>query len=100
MHMPEANRLEQVADVVREVIRRVRPANVDEAATTRTGEGPDVSIILVPHRALGGLALGLWADAKGVRLFWADVGDLSYTTTSTSESPLGSFHGKTIGRSN
>lgn len=78
MHMPEANRLDQVADVVREVIRRVRPANVDEAAITRTGEGPDVSIILVPHRALGGLAVGLWADAKGVQLFWAKVGDLSY----------------------
>ncbi len=78
MHMPEANRLDQVADVVRNVIRRVRPANVDEAAITRTGEGPDVSIILVPHRALGGLTLGLWADAKGVQLFWANVGDLSY----------------------
>lgn len=78
VHMPEANRLNQVADLVPKVIRRVRPADVDEASITRTGEGPDVSIILVPHRALGGLALGLWANAKGIQLFWANVGDLSY----------------------
>lgn len=66
-----------LADLVREVVDEVRPANIDPAAITVTDEGPESEIVVVPHRDLDGISLVAWADPKGARLLWAHVGDLS-----------------------
>ena len=54
-----------------------RSENVDLTGVTMTGEGPGVEIVIVPHRDLGGVSLVAWTDERGLRLVWADVGDLS-----------------------
>ncbi|MDQ6721500.1 MAG: hypothetical protein M3003_12005 [Candidatus Dormibacteraeota bacterium] len=66
-----------LADLVRGVVDHVRPENVDPAGTVVTGEGPDVEIVIVAHRDLGGVSLVAWTDARGARLLWATVRDLS-----------------------
>ena len=43
-----------------------------------TGEGPELEIVIVPHRDLGGISLVAWTDQHGARLLWANVGDLSW----------------------
>lgn len=66
-----------LADLVRAVVDQVRPENIDPAATTVASEGPEVEIVIVAHRDLGGVSLVAWTDTRGARLLWADVGDLS-----------------------
>jgi hypothetical protein len=60
------------------VLEQEQPENVDPAGTTLTGEGPEVEIVIVPHRDLGGISLVAWTDQHGARLMWANVGDLSW----------------------
>jgi hypothetical protein len=67
----------KLADLVQAVIESVRPENVDHQGTTVTGEGPEVEIVIVPHRALSGVSLVAWTDGRKARLLWAQVGDLS-----------------------
>lgn len=68
----------KVADLVSAVFQRVRPENIDPAGMTVTSEGPEVEIVIVPHRDLDGVSLIAWTDQRSARLLWAHVGDLSY----------------------
>ena len=66
-----------LAELVGSVLEERRPGNVDPAGPITTGEGPEVEIVIVPHRDLGGISLVAWKDQKSTRLMWAYVGDLS-----------------------
>jgi hypothetical protein len=66
-----------LAELVGSALAQGRSENVDRTGITVTGEGPEVEIVIVPHRDLGGVSLVAWTDERGVRLVWADVGDLS-----------------------
>ncbi len=63
-------------DLVRQVLDVEQPRNIDFAAVTITGQGPDVGIILLPHQDLGGYSLVLWFNARRLTLLWAGVTDL------------------------
>jgi hypothetical protein len=66
-----------LAELDGSVLDERRPGNVDPAGPITTGEGPEVEIVIVPHRDLDGISLVAWKDQKGARLVWAHVGDLS-----------------------
>jgi hypothetical protein len=68
----------KLADLVGAVVQRVRPENVDAAGMTVSGEGPEVEIVILPHRDLDGVSLVVMTDRRSARLLWAHVGDLSY----------------------
>jgi len=68
--------LNHTLDLVRQVVDAEQPQNIAPASVTVTGQGPDVGIILLPHRDLGGYSLVLWFDARRLLLFWAGVTDL------------------------
>jgi hypothetical protein len=63
-------------DLVRQVMDAEEPQNIDLSSVTVTCEGPEVGIILLPHRDLGGYSLVLWFDARQLSLLWAGVTDL------------------------
>jgi hypothetical protein len=67
----------RLAELVHAVLDQVRPQNIDHGGTTVTGEGPEVEIVIVPHRDLDGVSLVAWTDGRNARLLWAQVGDLS-----------------------
>jgi hypothetical protein len=46
---------------------------IDESETALTGEGSHVLIVLIPHRALGGVSIVVWLDANGAQVTWAQV---------------------------
>jgi len=75
-----------LAEVVREVLEQVQPNNVDSSAPIVTGEGPEVEIVIVPHRDLDGVSLVAWTDHAAARLLWAYVAICRGTTTLTWES--------------
>ena|SRR2546430_11081965 len=66
-----------LAKLVGSALEHGRSENVDPKGVVVTGEGPEVEIVIVPHRDLGGVSLVAWTDDHGARLVWADVGDLS-----------------------
>jgi hypothetical protein len=66
-----------LGDAVMGVLGELRAENVDLDAVIVTGEGPQVEIILVPHRDLGGVALIVWTNESSTQLSWAQVRDLS-----------------------
>src|SRR5687767_9367553 len=68
----------KLADLVSAVVKRERPENIDPAGMTVTNEGPEIEIVIVPHRDLDGVSLVVMADRRSARLLWAHVGDLSY----------------------
>jgi hypothetical protein len=53
------------------------PASVDRDSVIATGERPDVQIVLIPHRQLGGFCLAVWAVSEGIEFIWSAVTDLS-----------------------
>ena len=53
-----------------------RPAQLDEAETALTAEGTDCLIVLMPHRALGGVAVVVWLLNDRATVTWAQVGGL------------------------
>lgn len=65
-----------VLDRLRAVLGQVRPSQVLPHEITVTGERAPVCIVLIPHRALGGLSLAVWSDANWVRMVWCQVTDL------------------------
>ena len=67
-----------LAELVGKVLEQGRPENLDPAATTVTNEGPDVEIVILAHRDLGGVSLVARTDKRGARLSWANVSDLTY----------------------
>jgi hypothetical protein len=66
-----------LAELVGSAVEDGPSANVDPTSITVTSEGPEIEIVIVPHRDLGGVSLVAWTDRHGVRLLWASVGDLS-----------------------
>ncbi|HEV3231164.1 MAG TPA: hypothetical protein VG245_02795 [Candidatus Dormibacteraeota bacterium] len=63
--------------IVKGFTNAVNPENVDSSHLLETGEGTGVKIVLIPHRSLGGVALGVWVDEQEIRIVWASVTDLS-----------------------
>ena len=68
----------RVLDMVRRVLRERTAHNVELDSVTVTGEGPDVGIVLIPHRDLGGYSLIVWIYENRISLSWGGVVDLSY----------------------
>ena len=66
-----------LAELVGSVLEERRPGNVDPAGPISTNEGPEVEIVIVPHRDLDGVSLVAWTNQRAARLMWAHVGDLS-----------------------
>ena len=50
-----------------------QPTNVRVEEVIVTGEGEPVCIVLIPHHQLGGVALIVWSDVRGVQLCWGYV---------------------------
>jgi hypothetical protein len=46
-----------LAELVGSVLEERRPGNLDPAGPITTGEGPEVEIVIVPHRDLDGISL-------------------------------------------
>src|SRR5439155_1107678 len=59
---------------LREVLRYEQAENVDREAITVEGEGPELEIVVIPHRDLGGLSLVVVNDEFETYLRWADIG--------------------------
>src|SRR4029079_5081942 len=49
---------------------------IDEEETALTAEGSDCLIVLIPHRALGGVSIVVWLTADGAVVTWAQVAAL------------------------
>lgn len=60
-------------NAVDQVLRHQQPLNVHAGEVVVTGEGEPVCILLIPHRQLGGVALIVWSDDRGVELSWGHV---------------------------
>ena len=67
----------KLTELVSSVLGSVRSENVDPTGPTVTNEGPDVEIVIVPHRDLGGVSMVAWVDKRSARLLWANVANLS-----------------------
>ena len=74
--MSQSPLVSHTLELVRQVLDAERPANIDPASVTVTGEGPEVGIILLPHKDLGGYSLVVWFDTRQLSLLWAGVTDL------------------------
>lgn len=51
----------------------LRPGQLDAPSSLITSEGDDVLILVMPHRALGGLSLVAWLDGKALQILWGQV---------------------------
>ncbi len=58
------------------LLAEARPAQLDEAESALTAEGADCLIALMPHRALGGVAVVVWLFKDRAEVTWAQVGGL------------------------
>jgi len=54
----------------------VAAPQIDEDETALTAEGSDCLIVLIPHRALGGVSIVVWLTADGAVVTWAQVAAL------------------------
>jgi len=61
-----------------ELLDELGAPQIDESETALTGEGSHCLIVLIPHRALGGVSIVVWLDAKEAQVIWAQVGGLEY----------------------
>jgi hypothetical protein len=66
-----------LAELVGTVLEQAGPENIDPKGPVVTGEGPEVEIVIIAHRDLGGVSMVAWSDTHDARLVWANVGDLS-----------------------
>ena len=64
--------LEALVDLLSEV----QPAQIDEGETALAAEGEDCLIVLMPHRALGGIAIVVWLEPSEAAVTLAQVGGL------------------------
>lgn len=63
-------------NVIDLVLQQHQPSNVQAEEIVVTGEGEAVCIVLIPHHQLGGVALLVWSDVRGVQLCWGRVTSL------------------------
>jgi len=59
-----------------DLLSDVQPAQIDESETALTAERDNCLIVLIPHRALGGIAIVVWLTAKHGEIILAQVGGL------------------------
>ena len=52
------------------------PPQIDDTETALTGEAANCLIVLIPHRALGGISIVVWLFADRAEVTWAQVADL------------------------
>ena len=62
-----------------ELLDELGAPQIDESETALTGEGADCLIVLIPHRALGGVSIVVWLDANVAQVTWAQVASLDCT---------------------
>ena len=58
---------------VSELLADMAAPQIDPAETALTAEGNSCLIVLIPHRALGGLSIVVWLDAGAAQVIWAQV---------------------------
>jgi hypothetical protein len=58
------------------LLSQFQPAQIDEDETALTAERDTCLIALIPHRALGGISLGVWLTSTRAQVFFAQVGGL------------------------
>jgi hypothetical protein len=68
---------ESVPGLVLELLEARSPANVDRQSVLVTGEADLASIVLIPHRQLGGYGVAVFAHSPAIEVLWAKVTDLS-----------------------
>jgi hypothetical protein len=62
-----------------DVLSEMQPAQVDDRETALTAEGDACHIVLIPHRALGGIAIVVWLTTTEGAVTVAQVGGLDVT---------------------
>ncbi len=60
------------------LLTEARPPQIEERETALAAEN-DCLIALMPHRALGGIAIVVWSLEDRAEVTWAQVGGLGYT---------------------
>jgi len=58
------------------LLDEIRPPQLDERDTALTAEGRHSLIALMPHRALGGIAIVVWLSPDAADVTWAQVAQL------------------------
>lgn len=59
-----------------DLLTRLAVPQLDENETALTAESEHCLIILLPHRALGGISIVVWLSADRAEVTWAQVADL------------------------
>jgi hypothetical protein len=59
-----------------DLLSDLQPGQVDESDTVLTAERDNCLIVLIPHRALGGIAIVIWLTAKHGDIILAQVAGL------------------------
>ena len=62
-----------------DLLSEMQPAQVDAGETVLTAEGDSCLVLLIPHRALGGIAIVIWLTANEGAVTVAQVGGLDIT---------------------
>ncbi len=62
-----------------DLLSEMQPAQVDASETVLTAEHDNCLILLIPHRALGGIAIVIWLTANDGAVTVAQVGGLGIT---------------------
>ena len=68
---------ELFAEVIK-ILDKESPEQVNPDDTIITGEGPEVLILIIPHKCLDGLSLVIWYEESHVSLRWCHLGNLKY----------------------
>jgi hypothetical protein len=58
------------------LLMEIAASQVDESETALTAEGATCLIVLIPHRALGGISIVVWLFEDRGEVTWAQVADL------------------------
>jgi hypothetical protein len=61
---------------LKQLLSEIAAPQVDESETALTGEGTHCLIVLIPHRALGGISIVVWLFKDRAEVTWAQVADL------------------------
>ena len=73
---PLAESERQFLSALIELLSEVRPAQIDASETALTAEGDSCLIVLIPHRALGGIAIVVWLTAQEGQVTLASIGEM------------------------
>lgn len=59
-----------------DLLEGISAPQIDENETALTADGSTRLIVLIPHRALGGISIVVWLDAAVAEVTWAQVAGL------------------------